>query len=124
MAEILSTVRSGRLIRQERLEDEGRIQGWAVAGERGAVEARELGDRDEVYYLVHKPALASEFSGGHSLLVLVDAAAFPEDHCTVLEGPCNVTLLTGAGEHECGPLCGPEPWPVLEELYRRYLGRP
>lgn len=120
MTEVRSTVRAGRLIRQERLEDDGRIQSWVLAGERGAVEAR--GARsDEIYYLVHRPARSGEFSAGHSLLLLVDAAVFPEDHCTVLEGPCCVILLTDHGPHECSILCGPEPWPVLEELYRRHL---
>jgi hypothetical protein len=121
VTEILSTVRVGRLVRQERLEDEGRIQSWVLAGERGAVEARGA-RRDEIYYLVHMLARSGKFSGGHSLLVLVDAAVFPEDRCTILDRPCHVTLLTGECEHECGVLCGPEPWPILEYLYHRHLG--
>jgi hypothetical protein len=120
VTEILSTVRVGRLVRQERLEDEGRIQSWVLAGEHGVVEAR--GARpDEIHYLVHAPARSGEFSGGHSLLLLVDANAFLDYHCTVLEGPCHVTLLPGEGEHECDVLCGPEPWPILEYLYRKHL---
>lgn len=120
MTEIHSTVRAGQFVRQERLEDEGRIQSWVLAGTRGAVEAR--GVRwDEIYYLVHRPALTGEFYGGHSLLLLVDAAVFPGDRCTVLEGPCRVTVLNEDSPHECGPFCGSDSWVVLEELYRRHL---
>lgn len=127
MTEIRSTVRAGRFIRQERLEDDGRIQSWVLAGERGAVEAR--GTRsDEIYYLVHKPAAPcpgkTSFFGGHTLLLLVDPAAFPSPDCTVLEGPCHVTLLgydQSDGHQEYGALCALDVWAWLEDLYRLYL---
>jgi hypothetical protein len=123
VTEIRSTVRAGRFTRQERLEDDGRIQSWVLAGERGVVEAR--GARpDEIYYLVHKPALPGEFDGGHTLLVLVNPEAFPESECTVLEGPCNMTLLSydqSDGYQEYGALCALDVWAWLEDLYRRHL---
>lgn len=117
MTKILSTVRAGRLVRQERLEDDGRVQSWVVAGERGVAEAR--GARaGEIYYLVHRPALAGEFSGAHSLLVMMDAAVFPDARCTVLEGPCCVILVVRG-------VLVQEPWGPLEELYVTHLeGRP
>lgn len=116
MTEILSTVRVGRLVRQERLEDEGRIQSWVLAGERGVIEMRGTG-QDCLYCLVHLPAAQGEFYGGHSLLMLVDAAVFPDHCCTVLDGPCRVVLLASP-EHDT--VC--DPWTGLERLYRFHLG--
>jgi hypothetical protein len=115
--EVRSTVRAGRLTRQERLEDGGRIQSWVLAGEKGAAEVR--GDRAEnLYYLIHEPCAAGP-DVTHSTLVLLDAGVWPEPGCTVLEGDCRPWLFGIPGVRlvaRVGDL-----WEDLESLYRVHL---
>lgn len=119
MTEVLSTVRDGRFVRSERLEGEGRVQSWVLAGEHGAAEVRGTAS-DWLYALVHRPAAKGEFTGEHSLLLLVDATVWPEDRCPVLEGPCVPHLVTPAGGSfvEAANV-----WRLLHALYDVFLDK-
>lgn len=116
MIEVHSTVRAGRFVRQERLENNGRVQSWVVAGPKGAVEAR--GTRaDEIFWLAHAPAYHPGF-GMHSQLILEDPDTFYNAKCTVLEGDCSVLLVYGVRQL---PEIGGDVWDVLERMYRNFL---
>lgn len=114
---VRSVIRAGRLVRSEREEDGGRIQGWVLAGEKGAAEMRGTGPA-RLVLLVHRPsASAGEFLG-HGFLNWAEPDTFPDARCTVLEGPCMPSLVIWRIPDD---LDLTDPWELLATVYRAHL---
>lgn len=115
--QVLSSVRDGRFVRSQRLDNGGRVQSWVLAGGAGAAEVRGTGPGG-LYALAHLPSPRPGEGYGHGLLTLVDIEALGSK-CTVLEVPCCV-ILARMPEQLAG-LELTDPWAELRQVYKVYV---